>query len=62
MANANPIPETYRAPDWPRKVARKVNDLAARIDTLGTISGGSYTLDDGTASASGGFTMDEGGA
>ena len=34
MAAASPLPETFRADDWPRKVAKRVNSHESRINTL----------------------------
>jgi hypothetical protein len=64
VAAVSPIPETDQRPDWPRLVARKVNGLESRVLQLsGGVSGsGSFSLDDGTATASGVFSFDEGGA
>lgn len=48
------IPETYRNDDWPRKVARTVNDISRRIDS-GEFTGG-FGLGLNMGDASGGST------
>lgn len=40
MANASPLPETNQTPDWPRKVARKVNTQERQIATVEAGVGG----------------------
>jgi hypothetical protein len=62
--SASPLPETAQRQDWPRLVARKVNGLENRVSQLsgGVIGSGSFSLDDGTATADGVFSFDEGGA
>lgn len=61
-----PLAESASRPDWFRLAAQRVNALLNRVSTLETtgvsVSGGSFTLDDGSASGGGGFDIDDGGA
>ena len=59
------IPETANRQDWPRLVARRVNEHDREIAALQAGGGGgsgTFDLDDGTATAGGVFTFDDGGA
>lgn len=64
--SAKPIPETANRQDWPRLVAAANRDHEDRIKTLEAGGGGggsgTFSIDDGTASADGVFSFDEGGA
>lgn len=61
--SASPLPETNQRPDWPRLVAKRVNDHEVRLSVVEAGGGsGTFSLDDGTASADGVFSFDEGGA
>lgn len=38
--SASPLPETNQRPDWPRLVARRVNDHENRLNALENGTGG----------------------
>jgi len=56
------IPETANRQDWPRLVAQALNETQRKVEALGGAGTGSFTLDDGTASAGGVFVLDDGAA
>jgi uncharacterized membrane protein YgcG len=64
--SASPLPETYARQDWPRLVARKVNGIEVRLSAVEaggvSVSGGSFSIDDGSSSGGGSFSFDDGGA
>ena len=67
MGSVKPaLPETVQRPDYPRLVKLWLGDHESRIKAVEAGGGGggsgTFALDDGTATADGVFSFDEGGA
>lgn len=57
------VPESDKRADWPRIVHQFSKDANARLAALESVAYPvSLTFDDGTATATGGFVLDDGGA
>lgn len=59
---ARMIPESDKRADWPRLVHQFSKDANARLAALESPGTGSFTMDDGTATATGGFALNDGAA
>ena len=62
MGNASPVPETYSAPDWHRRAAKRINGHEGRLSSLEANGAGTFVIDDGTAAATGVFSFNDRGA
>lgn len=59
------IPESSNRQDWPRLVAKALNETQRKVEALtgsGATGSSAFTLDDGTSTTDGAFVINDGGA